>query len=214
MPPKWIKPIIILMALSFAVSNPTAFAQPKGAILIDPTTIYVAQDNKQQTYTCLEVGTSDYRAGKMVGVILDYFLAYTTEVQALKAKIAKASGSKKTKLELKLKKLKTKAKRGNSACAAARANPNPGTGPIFDYLGNVTPAGKSKFQIPVEYTANQDTGEVVFNYYCTGCHEPQLNRTFPIYRSMIAQSPMLYDETQISNQQLADLVAYLNRFQR
>ncbi|RIL10492.1 MAG: hypothetical protein DCC75_04260, partial [Proteobacteria bacterium] len=107
---------------------------------------------------------------------------------------------------------------GKIACDAFAGGgppPNPTSSPTsanFDNAGNVTAVGKSLFGIPPHLSGNITLGRSIYNSYCTGCHIERNNRTFPVLRSRIAMSPMLYDSAQIPDDMLANLVAYLNRF--
>lgn len=82
----------------------------------------------------------------------------------------------------------------------------------FDAQGNVTEKGKAAFQIPSNLSANISLGKIIYNRYCTGCHLEKTGISFPYARAIIKTSPMLYDESQIPNSELAQLIAYLNRF--
>ena len=104
---------------------------------------------------------------------------------------------------------------GKKACKSASATPTPTPNPQtgnFDNNGNVTAAGKAIFGIPSNLSANISAGRTVQQVKCTGCHVERTNYTFPVVREKIKQSPMLFDEEQVPDQQLANLVAYLNRF--
>ncbi len=89
--------------------------------------------------------------------------------------------------------------------------PNPQTG-NFDVNGNVTDAGRALFGIPAGLAANITTGRGIYQTNCTGCHAERTNYTFPVVREKIKLSPMLFDEAQIPDAQLAQIIAYLNRF--
>lgn len=137
-------------------------------------------------------------------------------------KKAKKSGDKS-----KLKKLTALQKQAKPLCIALpsptptppipTATPTPEPTPPsvyinFDIDGNVTDAGRALFQIPVGLPANVSLGRFVLQRYCTGCHIERVNRTFPDIRESIRRAPMLYDEQQIPDSELAHLIAYLNRF--
>ncbi len=87
----------------------------------------------------------------------------------------------------------------------------PGSG-NFDDFGNVTEKGKITFGIPAQLSGNVTTGKNVTRSFCSGCHSEKVNRTYPVLDAAIRKSPMLYDESNITRQELADIVAYLNRF--
>ena len=99
---------------------------------------------------------------------------------------------------------------GSSPTPAPTSTPEP-TG-NFDLQGNVTPAGKILFGIPSSLVANVTAGKSVQTAKCSGCHTEKTGRTFLYLRSSIQRSPMLFDEGQIPDPMLANLVAYLNRF--
>ncbi|MCB0330610.1 MAG: cytochrome c [Bdellovibrionales bacterium] len=87
--------------------------------------------------------------------------------------------------------------------------PSSSTG-YFYSNGDVTPLGKTEFQIPAGINANAFTGQAVYQMTCTGCHEKRSRPTMPILRVTIAQEPMYYTSDVLSDQDLADLTAYLN----
>jgi hypothetical protein len=82
----------------------------------------------------------------------------------------------------------------------------------FDNRGNVTEKGKLTFGIPSHLSGNVTAGKQVVASFCAGCHQERIGYSYPAIDSAIRRAPMLYDESSISRQQLADLVAYLNRF--
>ena len=82
----------------------------------------------------------------------------------------------------------------------------------FSSSGDVTESGKLFFEIPNDLNANVSRGRVVYQSNCIGCHEERLNYPFSSIDFNIRRPPMLFDDAQISRQQRADLVAYLNRF--
>jgi len=98
-----------------------------------------------------------------------------------------------------------------TATPTASPTPTPQTG-NFDSQGNVTPAGKALFGIPSSLSANITAGKSVQTAKCSGCHAERTSRTFSDIRTNIKRSPMLFDEAQIPDPMLANLVAYLNRF--
>lgn len=104
---------------------------------------------------------------------------------------------------------------GNTASPTPRPTATPTPEPLtgnFDLQGNVTPAGKLLFGIPSSLTANVTAGKAAQAAKCSGCHLEKTGRTFMYVRTSIQRSPMLYDEAQIPDPMLANLVAYLNRF--
>ncbi|MCB0338441.1 MAG: hypothetical protein KDD53_02505, partial [Bdellovibrionales bacterium] len=62
-------------------------------------------------------------------------------------------------------------------------------------------------------SANIDSGAKVQSYNCLGCHEERLGYDFETLKSRIVKTPMFFQiPGEISLQELADLTAYLNRF--
>lgn len=82
----------------------------------------------------------------------------------------------------------------------------------FDNRGNVTEKGKLAFGIPSHLSGNVTAGKQVVTSFCAGCHQERIGYSYSAIDTAIRRAPMLYDESSISRQQLADLVAYLNRF--
>lgn len=96
-----------------------------------------------------------------------------------------------------------------TATVAPTPTPVPGN---FDNEGNVTEAGKVLFGIPPNLSANISRGRIVQQNKCTGCHVERVGWTFTAIRTNIKRPPMLFDEAQVPDPTLADLIAYLNRF--
>jgi hypothetical protein len=123
----------------------------------------------------------------------------------------------------KIKKFRVMNRLGKEACAEApQPTPTPTPTPIppvdnpyFDFTtGAVKEAGKIKFEIPLEIDANLFRGEQDTPSTCS-CHGkgnpiPQ-NLTFPVYREKTSQEPMLFNENSLTDEDLADIVAWLNR---
>ena len=95
-----------------------------------------------------------------------------------------------------------------SSTPTATPTPTPGN---FDSLGNVTVTGKINFGIPANLSGNITAGKAIVQSYCS-CHQEKLNRTFPYVRTSIALAPMSFDSTAINDATLANIVAYLNRY--
>ena len=75
----------------------------------------------------------------------------------------------------------------------------------------MTAKGKVAFQIPSDLSANLSRGKTIVKSYCS-CHEERIGYNYTRIDAAIRLSPMLFDESQISRAQRADIVAYLNRF--
>lgn len=163
------------------------------------------------------------------------FTAYSESLRTLKLK-------KKVGLPVsarKLREVKTLKKEGLGACTQVvplpsqtptptpAPTPEPGSTPTptptatpvpqgnFDLFGNVTEKGKAAFGIPSNFEASITTGKGVHDLKsCGGCHDQKLNKSFSYLREKTKLSPMFYDENSLTDQELAQLTAYLNRFQQ
>ncbi|MCB0319567.1 MAG: cytochrome c [Bdellovibrionales bacterium] len=95
-------------------------------------------------------------------------------------------------------------------------NPTPSPSPqkkeLFERNGEVTPFGKAYFGIPDTLNANAIEGYTVYQNTCQGCHGEQTKDSFLELRLAISASPMFFTEQLVSDESLADLVAYLGRF--
>lgn len=101
---------------------------------------------------------------------------------------------------------------GKKACASSTPAPTPTPEQgNFDGAGNLTAKGKIAFGVPDNLSGNITAGGAISRSYCT-CHEERLGREFYSVRSAITQPPMSFTTGEISDQTLADLIAYLNRF--
>ena len=123
----------------------------------------------------------------------------------------KARHASKTKINS----LVLKNKAGGKACTAlqAMATPTPtasGSG-NFDNQGNVTDRGRSAFGIPNGVEGNITSGRIIVSSYCT-CHAERIGRSFPRLRTSLAQAPMYFDASQMPDSMVANITAYLNRF--
>ena len=91
----------------------------------------------------------------------------------------------------------------------------------FDNQGNVTDAGKDCFRIPRALSANVLEGSQHVNQYCVTCHGPNLldvpnailfDREFTFTRERTRVSPMNFNEQSLTDDVLADIAAFLNRY--
>lgn len=86
----------------------------------------------------------------------------------------------------------------------------PTEGANFDFLGNVTERGKQIFEIPSYLSANQLRGRTAsISYSCDGCHVERGGYSFTMLSTGTSQPPM--NTFGITEQELADLAAWLNR---
>lgn len=146
------------------------------------------------------------------------FVPFSTQVKKLKVKVRSARPPKKGKIRNKIKNLRAAIAAGKTMCAAG---PPLGGSPLplppslgnFDAQGNVTAAGKAVFGIPSALNGNIGMGRSIFESQCS-CHGDMLNRSMPEYRSAISQAPMYFSTSEITDQMLANLTAYLNRYRQ
>lgn len=82
----------------------------------------------------------------------------------------------------------------------------------FDSQGNVTDIGRELFAIPDSLNANISIGRTIHQQNCSGCHSEKLSRSYLTLVNILPLSPMYI--TNLSNQEIADLAAYLNRFRQ
>lgn len=102
------------------------------------------------------------------------------------------------------------------------ATPTPSTTPTpsptvpasyFNSDGSVNSYGKIRFGIPEDMEANLIDGQTVFFRNCSGCHEERTKPDLASLREATSKAPMLFNETELPDQNLADLLAYLGRFE-
>jgi len=189
-------------------------------------------------YTCAAVA-GKMRSGR-INKATGLFVPYSADIKALKAKIKLAKAAKKPALKKKLAALLAKAAAGDRVCKntspGQQPTPTPGATPgatpgptktptpapvagYFDARGNVTAAGKVKFGIPSNLSANINAGLAVYNAQkstnqglksCGACHQERSNRTYG-YMQAILPSPIML--ITLSAGELANLTAYINRTQ-
>jgi hypothetical protein len=185
------KPAIITLILLCSIG----FCEP----LIQTEITYKGQ---QVTIYCYGTTPGSARGNPLI------FTSFEKQIQKLKSRLNNSrrplAEAEKERLKRTLKRLKAYKKLGETACS------NIGNG-NFDLDGNVTPVGKERFGIPQHLSANISEGRRVYLNYCT-CHGERTNYTFPVLRDRIKRPPMFFDEQQISDQALAHLTAYFNRF--
>ena len=91
--------------------------------------------------------------------------------------------------------------------------PTPNPLAVFDSEGNVTTVGKQFLGIPVSASANIDRGAIVQRLYCAGCHVERTMYKYDQLYPRITQDPMYIQvPQQVTQAQVYDLCAYLNRF--
>ncbi len=195
-----------------------ASALPVGAILLPASQMFQTSQNGH-TYTCGMVN-SKWNGGILVS---GRFMPFSQLITNTKVKLRTATGKKKLKLKAKLASYKNSHSTVGSICRAAASGgggggstpthtptPPPSSGSNFDSSGNVTAAGKALFTIPSSLSANKSRGQTVWSSTCRACHSSEYqNKRYVDLVNVLPAAPMF---VHISNNQLADLVAYLNRF--
>lgn len=221
--------LVLLLLLTAGFPLPGITQSPPLPEQLVSTSITVTVKGKASTHTIFCQGLVPGTA-KQRGALVK-FTPYTTTINATR---------KKTPSSKRLPLLRAILKAGRKECKSIRDNPpatetpgapfppappvaSPTATPIaaptatpptgnFDNRGNVTEKGKLAFGIPSHLSGNVTAGKQVVTSFCTGCHQERIGWSYPAIDTAIRRSPMLYDESSISRQQLADLVAYLNRF--
>ncbi len=224
----FLRSIITLGSLVLCGTSPTLAQSLVDSSQLRATSVSVLIKGKRSAHTVFCLGTTaGVAARRPTGL---RFTPYSIVLRDLKKKDPKSK-----KLPL----FRAISSAGRAACTIGIApTPTPGAvapGPIptataqpttppaplptntppsgnFDARGNVTEKGKAVFGIPSNLSANVSAGKIVGQSLCTGCHGERVGLSYQTIDSAIRRSPMLYDESAISRQQLADLVAYLNRF--
>lgn len=85
---------------------------------------------------------------------------------------------------------------------------------FFDGSGNLTSYGKEMLLIPAILDANRFRGSSLWNTTCSPCHQPLKNRTFPTLKYNLSRPPMDTEVTNMSDDKLADITAFLNQDRR
>lgn len=109
-----------------------------------------------------------------------------------------------------LKEAKSLLAAGRPACA--QDDDDPVINGNFDGWGNVTERGKIAFQIPLYLNATIGEGRAVHERFCTDCHAERLNYTYPEIRERTGMAPMFFTVEELSDQDVARLTAFYNRF--
>ncbi|MCB0309930.1 MAG: cytochrome c [Bdellovibrionales bacterium] len=218
-----IKPFSALLIISlFCAGN--LVAQQNGSIAVDPDDIFTLTE-KGQLVTCALI-SGRYRAvqkeRKYPGLVTE--LNYKAKLLGQKAR--KTTDSLKAgKLKKKARDLKKRAKAANRLCVGGpnsggsnippSPTPRPTTTPstlCYNSDGSVTSAGKIKFKIPLSMDASLDRGNSFYSNNCTGCHVERRGYSYTAVISAIRADPMNFTTSQVSNQDVADIIAFLNRY--
>lgn len=188
----------------------SAWAAPKARLVneaeLASTTVQyeVAGRTKSKVVYCLGKLGGDSK-NKPTGVLFTPFSATVAKLKARRISGSKLSG------------VIALNKAAKSACVnlgpgpGATPTPAPGSTSNFDSSGNLTAQGKIAFGVPSAVNGNITTGRSLTLSYCS-CHQERIGRSFGSLRSAIEQSPMFFDDSQITDAMLASITAYLNRF--
>lgn len=212
---RFFKRTILAISLGYSLAICShVYALPIGSISVDEAQ-NIEVETPFGTAVCAVVESS-YLAGDMVAA--GYFRTYVSKLKALKKKRKKVKGTKKEKkILVQITKTKKKNSVATATCSVLSVSPPslpalPGaTEGNFDIYGNLTATGKAKFGVPSNLEGNISAGSSTFKSFCT-CHEAQLNHTFDFYREKTSGAPMFFSTSELSDPALANLTAYLNRF--
>lgn len=211
--------VLVLLALAIMIRSSPAIAAspPSGSVKLKSAALFQTNVNGL-TYTCGRLPPWSF--GRLVK---GYFYPAKVELAALRKKLKTSrSNAEKKKLRSQISALNTKLTDAKPLCAVGppavatpTPSPTPGSTGPFDNLGNVTPYGKTLFQIPANVDASANRGISFWNQNCNGCHHAYpgslLLRSFPAIRTRIQQSPMSFSVPgEISDQQIADVTAIVN----
>ena len=160
------------------------------------------------------------------------FISLAQQIASLRAQIKKASGAKRAKLIKKSNSLRSLRQIRASACAGGPPNgsatptpesivtgrptatataratqsPTPGNS-CFDANGNT-----SCFGIPNGTRGNKNSGSIIVTSDCNGCHNERQNRTYQQITNSFSGVKEMSRFVDLPLQDVADIVAYLNRF--
>lgn len=195
-----------LLLFTVLISYSVAFAIPNGAIDLDDSELSAVDD-----IICGFI-SDKWLPGRMINNL--YFLSLPAEIRNITQNWKNASGNRKNKLNNKRNRLKIKLRQQRNICLTL---PYPSTEQpdgFFANNGDVTELGRIEFQIPEGIVGNVSRGLSAWNSNCSGCHSEseRRNRSFSQYRILTGLSPMSFDTQSLSNPDLADITAYLNRF--
>ena len=203
---------IALVLITLAVHSPIAHALPNAAKMLSSNNLFQTFANGG-VITCGRPGLK-FLSGLMVGENKDYFLSRKAKIKIFKKKIKKFTlkglFSKVSKFQKKLKKQKQLKKIEDPICLDQGGSSSGGN---FDDFGNVTEAGKIAFEIPSYLSANIDTGSSIYKANCTGCHGEKIGYSYVgINNAFATISAMSFFQSQLSDSDVAQIAAYLNRF--
>jgi hypothetical protein len=192
----------IIAASTIAASSAFAAVVPSSALVSTSVTYKVGSTSKHKVIYCLKRVPGN--AKSVTGGLL--FTSFATTISQLTAR--HIGGTQLATFVA----LNTAGKIACKKAAATIPSPTPTPSNLnFDANGNVTPQGKIAFGIPSNLSGNITAGHQLSASYCT-CHVERIGASFPFVRAQIAQPPMLFDSTQITDDMLANIIAYLNRF--
>jgi hypothetical protein len=220
--------LLALLCFIFGIGVTEAAAAPRG-IPITTDNYFVIETDKG-TCECALQGTQ-WRSGVVTGQG-DRFLIFVDEVRRLQRSIPKLKGSKKKQAQRTRTRYNTLKKRCETICAVGRspsaqptATPTPAPG---QPTPTPTPPGggsscynsnrdTSCFGIPQGMVGNENAGQTRWSVSpgCVGCHGPgdvaRRNRTFLQVQTALQEIPAM-QPVECDAQCIADIVAYLNRF--
>jgi hypothetical protein len=166
-----------------------------------------------KTITCGASGSS-WIPGSLSG---SKFTSLVTQRTKKRTALKKATGAKLAQLKKAIKTLTTRIKTEGPVCALGPPDDGddevPADGDYFDSSGNLTADGKLAFGVPSELSGNVTSGRVLHdNNSCKSCHTEKTNSSYSLVLESLEEPSMTYLADSLSTADLANLVAYLNRF--
>lgn len=195
-----------------------AFAQAN-----EPTDVFTDTSTGRSIY-CGLVGSSWVPVVKMRG---GTYRSLALEIRTVGKKLKIAGTTRqRTSLQNKVKKLRALRKGATPVCAMGpssgdtpfvtptpstpAASPTPGTPSVGCFLaGGITAPGC--FGIPTQLSGSIDRGQSLYQQQCFGCHKSRPALPFDKLEGAFSRIPQMLPYKP-GQQDLADLVAYLNRF--
>lgn len=208
----------------FAAALAAAFLC-RPAFAATPSTVFEIRDGRSRAY-CGLVGATYVPVVKVSGK----YRTASSEASAAKKKAQRSIGRTRDLLRKREKTLRALITRTATACKAGPST-TPGAGPApaptatpgsspaptptpVSLPGCFAPGNNTRpgcFGIPSGLTGNIDRGQTAFRNQCTGCHTSRPARTYTQLQSSFDRIPQM-QPFRPGAQDLADITAYLNRF--
>lgn len=158
------------------------------------------------------------------------FSSLSEQIKKQNQALKKATGAKYLKIKKKIAALKKLKKAGQAECNlleeynGGEPTPTPTVAPSATPTPTPRPScydsqrRTSCFGIPTGILGRESVGQSLFNSFCSGCHDGSAdggrrNRSYTEYLNSFSEIPEMQPyQSDYSSQDIADLTAYLNRF--